>query len=173
MKSFKFNSKTILMIGGMVVLFVVLFSLIAPSIEGFQSGPPPPPQGGMPPPPQGGMPPPPKMLDFAPVQDLSLQGYDATGFGDAFQQDITDEKALSLANLTNNHMINSNNDPKFAGMCATNCDLLNTGKNKHCGGFVLEYNGGNKTQPVGSCWLKKGKTGLSSSQDRIAYFLKE
>ena len=164
MKSFKFNSNTMIMIGGMVVLFVVLLSLVAPNVEGFQSGPPPPSMKGPPP----GV----NMLGFAPVPDLSSRGYDATGLGDAFEQDITDDKALSLAGITNNHLMNSSNDPKFVGMCADKCDLLNTGTNKHCGGFVLEYNSGNKTQPIGSCWLKKGKTGLSSSQDRIAYFLK-
>lgn len=159
MKSFKFNSHTILMIGGIIVFFVVLFSLVAPKIEGFQSGPPPP-QGD-------------KMLSFAPVPDFSSRGYEASGLGDAFEQDITDSKALSLAGITNNHMMNSTNDPKFVGMCADKCDLMNTGANKQCSGFVLEYNNSNKTQPIGSCWLKKGKTGLSSSQDRIAYFLKE
>jgi len=160
------------MIGGMVVLFVVLFSLVAPNIEGFQSGSPPPPMDGSPLPQDGSPPPPPgvNMLGFAPVPDLSLQGYQATGLGDAFDEDITDDNSLSLAGITSNHIMNSTNDPKFVGMCADKCDLMNTGTNKHCSGFVLEYNNSNKTQPIGSCWLKKGKTGLSSSQERIAYF---
>ena len=179
MKSFKLNTKTILMIGGMVVLFVVLFSLVAPNIEGFQSGSSAPLMGGSSLPmggsslPQSGSPSPPtgvKMLNFAPVPDFSLRGYQATALGDAFQQDISDSKALSLAGITNNHMMNSTNDPKFVGMCADKCDLMNTGTNKYCDGFVLEYNSENKTNPINSCWLKNGSTGLSSSKDRIAYF---
>ena len=153
MKSFKINSHTILMIGGIIVFFVVMFSLVAPNIEGFQSGSPAPPMSGSSLP-QSGSPSLPagvKMLNFAPVPDFSLRGYQATALGDAFQQDISDSKALSLAGITNNHMMNSTNDPKFVGMCADKCDLMNTGTNKYCDGFVLEYNSENKTNPINSC----------------------
>jgi len=75
--------------------------------------------------------------------------------------------------LTTNRILNLNNDLKFVGSCASSCDALNTGKNKHCGGFVLDFDSQNKLNPVTGCTLKKGKTGLSAAQDKIAYFLKD
>jgi len=111
-------------------------------------------------------------LSFAYAPDLSLQGYVATRLGDAFASDIRDSNVLKLANITNNRMMKSSGmgTDEFVNLCASNCSNMNSYGRK-CDGFVLEYNGSNPSNPVNSCWLKSGKTGLSGSQQRLAYFL--
>ena len=111
-------------------------------------------------------------LSFAPVPNLSSQGFIATQLGDAFANDIRDQNVLRLANMSNNYMRKESGwgTDDFVNLCSTNCNLMNT-NNRNCDGFFLEYDGSNKANPVNGCWLKNGKTGLNGSQNRIAYFL--
>lgn len=111
-------------------------------------------------------------LSFAYAPDLSLQGYSATRLGDGFANDIRDSNVLRLAGLTNNRMVKSSGmgGDEFTNLCASNCTKMNS-SGRNCDGFVLEYNGSNPSNPVNSCWLKSGKTGLNGSQQRLAYFL--